>query len=55
MSLYSAFHSADNFKFPNAFLPERWLDGPDSRKFMSDKKEAFQPFSYGPRNCLGQQ
>ncbi|KAJ5126053.1 hypothetical protein N7526_008230 [Penicillium atrosanguineum] len=54
ISLYSAFHSADNFLLPNAFFPERWLDSPESGRFMSDKKEAFQPFSYGPRNCLGQ-
>ncbi|KAJ6127323.1 hypothetical protein N7523_002935 [Penicillium sp. IBT 18751x] len=54
ISLYSAFHSPDNFLLPNTFLPERWLDSPESRPFKSDKKEAFQPFSYGPRNCLGQ-
>ncbi|VBB78439.1 Putative cytochrome P450 pisatin demethylase-like [Podospora comata] len=37
------------------FLPERWL--PDASKpeseFYTDKREAFQPFSMGPRICLG--
>ncbi|KAJ5661789.1 uncharacterized protein N7477_009405 [Penicillium maclennaniae] len=54
ISLYSAFHSPDNFLLPNTFVPERWLDSSESRPFMSDKKEAFRPFSHGPRNCLGQ-
>ncbi|KAJ5619755.1 hypothetical protein N7510_003739 [Penicillium lagena] len=52
ISLYSAFHSHTNFKDPDVFIPERWLD--ETSDFAADKKEAFQPFSYGPRNCLGQ-
>lgn len=55
MSLYSAFRSSDNFVLPDAFIPERWLSGAEASDFAADKKEAFQPFSYGPRNCLGQQ
>lgn len=55
MSLYSAFRSSDNFALPDAFIPERWLSGAEASDFAADKKEAFQPFSYGPRNCLGQQ
>ncbi|KAI9931250.1 hypothetical protein MW887_010912 [Aspergillus wentii] len=41
---------------PDTFIPERWLQEPDSdiERFVNDKKEAFQPFSYGPRSCLGQ-
>lgn len=53
MSLYSAFHAAEHFKNPEAFVPERWLN--ESDEYANDKKEAFQPYSYGPRNCLGQQ
>lgn len=36
---------------PDAFIPERWL-GQDSR-FENDNRDAFQPFSTGPRNCIG--
>ena len=35
---------------PEEFVPERWLGDP---RFDSDKKEALQPFSVGPRNCIG--
>jgi aspirochlorine biosynthesis cytochrome P450 monooxygenase len=52
MHHYSAYHSAENFFDPDAFHPERWLEGEDSR-FINDKKDAFHPFSHGPRNCLG--
>ncbi|KAJ5364467.1 uncharacterized protein N7496_010180 [Penicillium cataractarum] len=54
ISLYSAFHSKTNFKDPDCFIPERWLPGPESARFVSDQKDALRPFSYGPRNCLGQ-
>ncbi|KAK7704495.1 hypothetical protein SLS57_010457 [Botryosphaeria dothidea] len=47
---YAANHSQDNFTLPDEFIPERWLDDP---RFASDKRAAFQPFSYGPRGCLG--
>ncbi|KAF4461041.1 cytochrome P450 [Fusarium albosuccineum] len=43
-------HSPDNFLLPESFIPERWLNEP---RFNNDRKEAFQPFSFGPRNCLG--
>lgn len=35
--------------FPNAeaFIPERWLDE------TAEMRNAFIPFSYGPRNCVG--
>ncbi|KAK2616579.1 hypothetical protein QQS21_000402 [Conoideocrella luteorostrata] len=42
-------HSEEYFSEPYAFKPERWLD-PRSK----DVKEASQPFSMGPRGCLGQ-
>ncbi|WYZ42535.1 hypothetical protein EsH8_VI_000234 [Colletotrichum jinshuiense] len=43
-------HNPENFTLPDSFIPERWLDDP---RFTGDKKEAFQPFSIGPRNCIG--
>lgn len=48
---YASYHSTSNFALPDEFIPERWL-GTDAR-FASDKKDVLQPFSLGPRNCLG--
>lgn len=48
---YAAYRSLANFKDPDHFVPERWLD--DAR-YMGDHRDVCQPFSYGPRNCLGQ-
>jgi cytochrome P450 len=51
---YSTYHHPDNFHRPNDFLPERWLEGTrDAPPFASDNKDCMQPFSFGPRNCLG--
>jgi cytochrome P450 len=49
---YSCYHSASNFFEPEIFHPERWLEWEDPR-FKDDRKDAFHPFSHGPRNCLG--
>ena len=43
-------HSERNFKDPDAFVPERWMG--DAR-YASDNRDAIQPFSFGPRNCIG--
>ncbi|KAF2676351.1 benzoate 4-monooxygenase cytochrome P450 [Lentithecium fluviatile CBS 122367] len=49
---YAAYHSPSNFKDPETFVPERWL--PEGQaEYGSDHKDVLQPFSYGPRNCLG--
>lgn len=50
VSQYSAYHSPLNFRDPDSLIPERWLDGTG---FEKDSKEVLQPFSFGPRNCLG--
>ncbi|KAG9963016.1 benzoate 4-monooxygenase cytochrome P450, partial [Aureobasidium melanogenum] len=39
--------SSVNFKDPFKFVPERWLDN------KQDDLDASQPFSYGPRACIG--
>lgn len=51
MAQYAVFRSPYNFKDPEIYLPERWLDaeGP----YKNDRREALQPFSFGPRNCIG--
>ena len=46
---WSACHSSSHFASPDLFLPERWIDP----AYSSDVKKAVQPFSAGPRNCLG--
>lgn len=52
MSQHAANHSARNFADADAFVPERWLEDRPER-FEADKREVVQPFSFGPRNCLG--
>lgn len=49
---WSANRSSLNFYLPDTFVPERWM-GRDKR-FENDKRDACQPFSFGPRNCIGQ-
>lgn len=48
---WSATHSPLNFRQPDDFIPERWLD--DSGAFANDNTEASQAFSLGPRGCIG--
>lgn len=45
---YASNRSPLNFSSPDSFHPERWLD-PAS----TDNAKCFQPFSVGPRNCIG--
>ncbi|KAJ4995132.1 Averantin hydroxylase [Colletotrichum sp. SAR 10_66] len=51
VSVYSwaATHSPYNFSRPNDFIPERWMES----AFASENKESSQPFSLGPRGCIG--
>ncbi|KAJ5780592.1 Cytochrome P450 [Penicillium paradoxum] len=48
--ILAAQRSSKNFKNPNAFIPERFMGDPE---YESDNRSAVQPFSVGPRNCLG--
>jgi cytochrome P450 len=43
-------HSARNYKDPDKFVPERWLG---DAEYANDKRETWNAFSFGPRNCLG--
>ncbi|KAG9190207.1 averantin hydroxylase [Alternaria panax] len=43
-------HSERNYKDPELFVPERWLG---EERYKDDNKSALNPFSFGPRNCLG--
>ncbi|KAF2681423.1 pisatin demethylase [Lentithecium fluviatile CBS 122367] len=47
--MWAATHSSRNFSAPYEFRPERWLD----RSTGADKLGASNPFSLGPRGCIG--
>ncbi|KAH8664178.1 putative P450 monooxygenase [Xylariales sp. PMI_506] len=60
--IYGAARSALNFRDPHEFRPERWIGDSDSDsdsdsdrdgEYDSDRREASQAFSFGPRNCIG--
>jgi cytochrome P450 len=46
---FCVYRNPKNFRDPYEFIPERWI----SEDYASDIKSALQPFSVGPRNCLG--
>jgi len=50
VSAWCASHNPENFKDPDVFVPERYMDDPT---YASDKKLASRPFSMGPRGCIG--
>jgi cytochrome P450 len=51
---WATYRTERNFRDANSFIPERWLnDEDDDARFVHDDKKALQPFSMGPRNCLG--
>lgn len=58
---WSSSQSAHNFHRPQEFIPERWLSASElpgdlaaeAASFARDDKAAIQPFSFGPRSCLG--
>ncbi|KAI4730065.1 putative P450 monooxygenase, partial [Aureobasidium sp. EXF-10728] len=52
VSQYVANRSDLNFTDPTLFVPERWLASPPE-KYANDNLAIVQPFSFGPRNCLG--
>ncbi|KAK0625034.1 putative cytochrome P450 [Bombardia bombarda] len=47
---WATHHSEENWTDPFGFHPERFLHDP---KFASDRLDSLQPFSVGPRNCIG--
>ncbi|KAL5046742.1 hypothetical protein BDW71DRAFT_214514 [Aspergillus fruticulosus] len=46
---WAASHNPANFRDCDKFIPERWLD--DS--YSTDIRSGMQPFSLGPRGCIG--
>jgi len=53
VSSWCAHHNSANFKDPDSFIPERWLEG--SKDYAADQKLAHRPFSLGPRGCIGKE
>ena len=49
----ATYHSPRHFTEPDRFLPERYLEKRDAA-FENDCRSVVQPFSVGPRNCIGQ-
>ncbi|EMD94546.1 hypothetical protein COCC4DRAFT_45065 [Bipolaris maydis ATCC 48331] len=52
VSQQPAYHLPSNFAHPEKFAPERWLPNAPLA-YSNDRKNVFQPFSTGPRNCVG--
>jgi cytochrome P450 len=50
VSHYAAYHSPTNFRNPESFVPERFLG---DEIYADDNRPVFNPFSTGPRNCIG--
>jgi len=44
------YYSPTIFRDPKSFVPERWMG---VERYADDERSAFQPFSVGPRDCLG--
>lgn len=49
---WASYSSPRNFADPEKFVPERWMKEPPAR-YANDHTKVFQPFSFGPRNCIG--
>jgi cytochrome P450 len=49
---WATYHNAANFKHPDGFHPERWLDVGEKGEYAGDRRNALQPFNYGPRKCI---
>jgi cytochrome P450 len=48
---YSMNRSSRHFTNPEVYAPERFLG---AEQYKDDKRHVIQPFSVGPRNCIGQ-
>ena len=55
-AIYSIHHNPDYYPDPFEFKPERWLLNPEAGVTQDDvalAQSAFNPFSLGPRGCIG--
>ncbi|CAN9206589.1 unnamed protein product [Alternaria alternata] len=51
ISQYAMYHTSSHFTDPKVYAPERFLS---AEEYAKDKRHVIQPFSVGPRNCIGQ-
>ncbi|KAL6703023.1 hypothetical protein ACN47E_010299 [Coniothyrium glycines] len=54
--IYAIHHNPDYFPQPFDYIPERWLQDPSANPLHSrlgDAQSAYNPFSIGPRGCIG--
>lgn len=49
---WATYHSDRNFHRSEEYIPERWLEDAPA-EFRNDALDSVQPFSTGPRNCIG--
>ncbi|RYP62290.1 hypothetical protein DL769_007360 [Monosporascus sp. CRB-8-3] len=52
----AAYTDPKNWHCPDQFLPERWLPeakNDQSSPYYNDRRSTLQPFSVGPRSCIG--
>lgn len=54
-AIYSIHHHAEYYPQPESFIPERWLaeEGYSTSAQIEVAHAAFNPFSIGPRGCIG--
>lgn len=52
-SFWNSLHDSTSYPSPDEFIPERWLEGPDSPALKSTKN--YLVFGSGPHYCIGQQ
>jgi len=50
MPLYAMARDEDSYADCESFIPERWI----SKRNLVKRRDAYAPFSVGPRNCAGQ-
>jgi cytochrome P450 len=53
LNQWAACRSPLNFTEPDKFLLERWLQSDEGSRLNTDGKKTLQPFSFGPRDCIG--
>ncbi|KAL8792649.1 MAG: hypothetical protein Q9195_004777 [Heterodermia aff. obscurata] len=53
-SMYAIHHNEAYYPDPYTFIPERWIAGPEnSSANVAQAQRAWNPFSVGPRGCIG--